>query len=396
VIIKLTPPPRSPAPEGEIRVDYIRPGNLRGYHFNTETVKDGKVSLDVPVPPGRILYKPYRLVGYWFPTKSRVTVPAGDGPYVIDVPVRAAGAVYGRVLGADGKPASRANISVIIVKKPAGDPGHVLPHSVHPDARTGRFLITPLVLGGKYRIVARSSDIGDKATTISEVLTVNEDRPIQQADLRFVEGMTLDGTVRGPRGRPVHGGRVKLGWDSSSSHSFGSAPVMTDRHGRFRFRRVNTRLGGKYYLTVRPTAKLAGRRVHVKPADGPVTIKLEQGKALSGVVIEAKTGWPIPNAKVTASPSGYVKGGYGLGVGTRTDAQGRFGFSNLEPRGYWLRVDGAVAEGTIIKRFPDGRTSYRTPSGVGWPKIFGGRDASVTVRAKLKQYSALRPAEPAK
>ena len=369
VILRLNPPRGNPTPHGEIRVDYMRPGNRRNYHVNTETIEDGKVSLDVPVP-GRILYKPHQLVGYWFAEKEWVAVPAGDGPYVIDIPVRPVGAIYGRVLDPDGEPAWQANVSVMIIDRPQDDPAYFRPDSVQPDTRTGRFLITPLLLDGRYRIVARSGKSGDEATAVSEELTVNAERPIRQIDLRLVRGVPLHGTIEDPQGGPAQT-QVSLTWESPFRHDFGSLAVMTDRHGQFRLERVDPDLPGRYYLTVQPTPTLAGRRVDVKPDDGPVRIRLAQGKSLTGVVIDAKTGWPIPNAKVTAIPRGRVEGGYEMKVETYTDDRGRFTFSNLEARTYQLWLDGAVSD---------------------WPKVYGGQKAQVTLRVRLTPGSTLHPA----
>ena len=125
-----------------------------------------------------------------------------------------------------------------------------------------------------------------------------------------------------------------------------------------------------------------------------MTIRLEQGRSLTGVVVQAGTGWVVPGALVKASPTRYTKDTYGRAVETRTDGQGRFHFSNLEPRAYVLRVNGALPKGATVEQLPDGRTRYHYPGHVDWPEVVGGQENPVTVPITLRPNSALQPIKP--
>jgi hypothetical protein len=289
------------------------------------------------------------------------------------------------VLESDGKPLSHANLSTIAVEPAPNSPAHPV-NSVSSDGRTGRFLITPVPLGGKYRIVASHSETGNNARTISDLLTIDAKQPIHEVTLKLPPGQTLAGQVVDRDGRPVAGAGLSLDWASPYSHGFSGGTQNTDAEGRFDFQRVNGDLPGELSVHVRPTQRHPGKQVAVKVDFGrPMRIVLEEGQSVSGVVIDSETGRAIAAARISAGPVDWPAGSYRGTVSTVADVQGRFRFDNLEKRTYWLRVEGAYSPGTIVRKLPNGSTQYTYPQGSNWPKITAPRIERIELRVMMPE-----------
>jgi len=69
----------------------------------------------------------------------------------------------------------------------------------------------------------------------------------------------------------------------------------------------------------------------------PLTVKLKPGLKLTGRLIRAATGRPIPNAEVRV----VAPGGPWAPVTTRTDADGNYEFNTLGEATYQIYVSGA-------------------------------------------------------
>jgi hypothetical protein len=83
----------------------------------------------------------------------------------------------------------------------------------------------------------------------------------------------------------------------------------------------------------------------------------------SGVLVEAKSGKPIPGAEVRLMPREFERASYRNSIRTKTDARGEFRFDGLEDLEYSAYVDGAVPKGTVVTPGPAG-TRFEYPEGV--------------------------------
>jgi hypothetical protein len=134
-----------------------------------------------------------------------------------------------------------------------------------------------------------------------------------------------------------------------------------DEEGWHTFKGVNFDLPVDYDILASPTDTLTGMRTDVDPKHPTTTIRLGRGVRLEGVLVNHKTGEPIPGKTVAARPADYRDVPYGRTIQAETDSQGRFVFKNLRPIAYRLRVDNTVPPGTEIIELPDGRRSIRYP-----------------------------------
>ncbi len=393
VMVKLIVPPGQPMPTGKLRVDYVAPNHPNGYRpFWLPVDAHGVVRIDVPVPT-KFRYETGELVGYWVAEKSEIPVPAGKEPLVLEVPAFPAGAIYGLVRGVDGQPCDRFNILVDTIKAPTGvAPLNLWSAQNHLRGDgSGRFVVSPLVLGGRYRLTVTSSDVGSPAAVVSEVFAIDAQHPVAQADLQFVEGRPVVVQVLGPDGKPAAGVRASLDLNRNSGGS-SSTQRTTDRDGKITFQHVNSAMPGTYRWTIQAGPDTCGTSVPVDWKAGPQVIHLKKGLTARGLVIEARTGRPVPGAVVRLGPSEYDDGGFWGMLETRTNTKGEWSFANLEPRTYRAYVNDAVPVGTLITENADGSTSYTTPPGAaGYPDIVAGRTAPVALRVVLPPHSKLRP-----
>ena len=389
VIIRLQVPRGGAPATGALEVAYIGPGYApSSYSTHRHSIENNRVQFEVPVPT-RIAYSTGQLLGYYVKDKS-IDVKAGDGTLVIDVPAIPAGAIYGRVLEADGTPCEKFRVEVIVVERPPELNG--VPNSIGGDeGRSGKFLVSALPLGGRYRLVASLSTPDSEAKVVSEEFHLTRDNAIHETYLRFLDGVTVSGQVLTPGGKPVPGASIALEWSSPYSHGFGGAARTTDRHGDFQIHRVNPKLRGEFRLVIAPTESLQGRTLEFSPSEKPLAITLRQGVRSAGVLLDDATGQPIPHARIDVFPALGVEPKYRGEITTKTDSKGEFAYSNLEPIRYRLRIDGAVHPNVRIETLPDGRTRFHYDVEPNQWEIDGGESDSLVLRVKLRPNSKLKP-----
>ena len=124
------------------------------------------------------------MLGYWVEEKHGIEVAVGDDPMVISVPAYPAGAVYGQVLDIAGTPTSLYSATIITVERPPAS-RHMRFHvdaNVDPD-EDGRFMITPVPLGGTYRVTVSGHGHMTDARVMGRILSVNETHPIHEVNL---------------------------------------------------------------------------------------------------------------------------------------------------------------------------------------------------------------------
>ncbi len=189
--------------------------------------------------------------------------------------------------------------------------------------------------------------------------------------------------VLGPDGSPASGIGLEFGYTSPDRHSFGRARKLTGADGRFTFQHVDPQLPGRYSLAVGPGAELCGVSLNVDDPTRPLTVQLEQGQSLQGVLIDALTRQPIADARIVAllAPSEYARARYLGLIENRTDAAGHFEFHNLERLRYRLVAYDVV--GKILVSGPG-----TTPGENGETVVRPGPGANVTVAVTRSEASA--------
>ena len=342
-------------------------------------IEDGRIRLEVPVP-GRISYdlnwnRGPRITGYWIERKNGIDVPAGEGPFVIGVPAHPAGAIYGQVLEANGTVATNVYLEVEMVKRPSVMKWPFLDAILGSDENElGKFNASPLPLGGEYAIIARR----DSTIAVSKSIKLDKTTPIRQIEFKFVEGVTVSGTLTGPDGRPLANATVSLSgsveFRGGSAWSSGGR-TTTSGDGRFVFEQVNPKIPGSYTLRVNPGPGHQNVRMKIKPRNRPVNIKIRRGYGLSGVVLDDATGWPIPGARV--SVYALKKSDVANEMDVIADRDGKFHFSGMDKRRYRLRVQQA----DIVNR-------------KGTDTVTGGQTEQVTLRVKLASHNKVKPRKP--
>ncbi len=380
VVLVFKVPADSPAIQGGVRMDYVPEGE-RGYKPNWMEIADGQARCEVLVPCrykySVDYYQGKRPVGYWFKEADPIEISIGDEPFVIDVPVHPAGAIYGRVLQPDGMVATNALVSLIVAKRPevVGTGLHELGSALNgPGTDRGRFNATPLPLGGEYGLVAHANN----NFRVVEPLLLDRTNPIIERDIQLVQGVTLTGRLLDFDGAPARDTvqlhvSVKLG-----DHSWGTqgTEIRPDESGSFAFDNLNPDFQGQYFVHVSVQPGYRPVRHEVTDVTNPVVIRLEQAERLRGVVIDEATGWPIPDAEVHAyySDSGAYEN---LKAERKTDERGEFVFSNMAARPYRLMVGGA----SLV---PSHSTTRAT----------GGQAEPVVLRVTISDWSDLKPQPP--
>jgi hypothetical protein len=348
VTIRLVPPEGWPAPSGTIRTDYVHPGRESSYQYRVTKVTDGQATVEVALPAsgsGKMLCNALEVPGYWFDERNGISVPPGEEPMVLEIPVQPAGAVFGTVLAADGSPAEHFNATVIVVKPAEKGPRFGL--QSQNGSADGRFVIGGLGLGGVYRVM-----IGDDRTDsrlVSEEFTLDRATPTYELKLRFAEGITLEATVLGLDGQPRSGVEVSLNCETSWNHSFGGTVLRIDSAGHVRWNHINFDLPATYSLEVFPAGDTQGQTVPVKADQNPLTIRPVAGRATSGTVMDGDTGKPVPGALMRLNPATYGDGRYGGTIEVTTDNQGRFQIDCLDGGQYSVYGEQFLWDGSGLK-----------------------------------------------
>jgi hypothetical protein len=268
---------------------------------------------------------------------------------VINAPARPAGGIHGTVIRADGSPATSAFVTVFAGKLPTGEKDH---RHLNPSSARGSstFLLT-VPLGGRYRVLARESSDTDYVWAVSEEVAIDENHPIAKVPLVLLRGKPLRIKVLDPEGRPIANQPIKLEIAFSQpepAYSFSS---------------------------------LLKRRTGVE-------IHLWRGLSAVGVLVDAASGKPIPNAVVRIFPRDFTRAQFKANIETKTNDRGAFHFEGLEDMAYSAHVESAVPKGTIVTRNGNG-TSFSYPAGVERPSLRAG-DQKVRWEMKIYPGSSLR------
>ena len=148
-------------------------------------------------------------------------------------------------------------------------------------------------------------------------------------------GVEVSGTVTDAGGGTIAGARVRIdaAWQR---YGAATAVVETDEHGHYSLWASPGLIG--------VTAVADGYATTTRPASAPAQLDLVlvPESVMSGTVVDAVTGDPVPDVTVNASSVET----WGAGGSTRTDAQGRFTVSRLPPGRYTTSAHAPHGTGT--------------------------------------------------
>jgi beta-lactamase regulating signal transducer with metallopeptidase domain len=393
VVLRFATPEGGPPMEGGVRIYHVlerapgqEPGSTTPQWLD---IQAGQASCEIPVP-SRLSYsidfhQGKRPVGYWFHAAHGIDIPPGNEPFVIEVPVVPAGAIYGKILRPNGSRADKAHATLLVVKKPGTEEQWSAVFSELSDALSdgvdrGTFNATPLPWGGTYAVVVYE----DYAFAMSDAFTLDEKNPIVNVDLELPQGVDVVGQLLDVDGTPARNDvalqvSVKRG---EASWSLSGLQTQPDEAGRFVFKNVNVGFRGECSIRV-----IAGRGYRplthkIRNPRAPVVIHLEKGCRVTGTVLDDGTSRPVPGVEVYAytveDPKGRLSSTWEmLEAESRTDEQGRFTFSNMAARRYSLNIRTA--------NLADPRRPVI---------ITGGQKEPVVLRIRIPAGSELKPQEP--
>jgi beta-lactamase regulating signal transducer with metallopeptidase domain len=362
-------------PQGKLTGNCNTDGKSISNKYQGGDLKDGVARLTVPVPC-TFNARCMEVVGYWFGNVG-LKVPAGQDEYSAQIEAIPAGSVFGNLLRPDGSLEDYDDLHIQVLDPAPGLKDRDISYEVfdHRQGNNGKFTGSPIPLGGKYVIVASR-----KYTKLfSPPFVLNQQNSIYNCDLQLKQPVTIQGRVRRPDGTPAYRANVELRLlvkQYDMDHGFLS--MTTDEEGRFAFHEVNADAPGKYLLEIDggPGYQLASRQI--KRPEQPIEWTLKSGYTVKGIVLDDKTGWPIPNVTL------YVRERFAIGrkdntpSDSPTDDRGEFVFSRLGKRAYMLNY----------------MNDLRTADSEDTPTFTGGQKEPVVIRASIPEWSKHRAVKP--
>jgi uncharacterized GH25 family protein len=394
VVLRFQVPPGGPPIKGTVQTEYHTTGTSQhneGTNTKRLNIQDNQVSCTIPVPGGFTygidFINGQRPVGYWFaPTLVPIYIPPGGDPFVIDVPVHPAGAICGRILRPDGSMASDAHAKLITVRKSDVDSAQGFPFSslgnvLSDGVDRGTYNATPLPLGGSYIVVAYEGYV----LAQTDIFLLDEKTSIANQDLHLPRGIDVQGLLLGPDGAPAHSEvslHIAVRQGGQLFWVVSGRPIKPDEDGRFVFRNVNPGPQGTCAIASPGPAGCRPIEYVIEDLGTPVTIRLEKGSRVTGMVVDNATGQPVSGIQVYAcpAPASMYPFGYDpemVPADEPTDKQGRFVFSRMAQQKYELGVVDAEFAGTTLPIV-----------------VTGGQVAPVVLRVQIPKGSDLKPREP--
>jgi hypothetical protein len=324
----------------------------------------------------RIRIEPNNFPGYWFAAANEGEIPVGEGPFNMNLTCFPAGAIYGNIREADGRPAVGVMISIVEVKKapnrPQGSLDIDIKNSSSSSDITETFTATPLPIGGTYIIVAHR----DTSYAVSPHLLISQEDPIQETDLILQPGITVHGQVFQPNGEPAAGMSFDHSYNPSPNQGFSTSNKTTDRLGRFTLHGVTPSLSGTYAIRFRENPGFQRHEIVYKPSHRPLVVNLKAGLRITGRVIDDVSGWPIPGIEVYVIPRPYSPERTGFeDADAKTDKEGRFVFTTLDSGDYELNARGAKL------------------ADQNQPPVYASSPDTGDLRVRLYEWSKLKPVQ---
>lgn len=358
VILQFIPPDGWPIPEGDLTLHFAERRKLAG--SLPHKLSDGQVIVDVPLNSKGENYLSFislNAPGYWMKrgSSSSLEIKEGSDPQKIEFNIYPAGVITGRVIDEAGNPLPGALVELDILENPKESPrpGLFTLKGARADDE-GRFLISPVPLGGLYRPKCSSSQKlildQNEARSFGEPVRVDSEHTHPEISLILPRGEDLEVIVVDHHGDPVPAARVSLNFEAEHGY-LQQEPAETDGQGRILFKRVNFELPVSYFLETRPTGTLAGERTQVDSTSRSITVRLEPGLRLEGVIVDDEFQQPIAHRWITVTVIDHESEKYTTYERIRTDEAGRFLLRNLGPGTYRLELDGTgtVSDDILIQ-----------------------------------------------
>ncbi len=269
-------------------------------------------------------------------TDAAVAVPETGGESTLD-PARMVarpGTTTARLEGWVGDP-SKHGLSGATVCATASDAELVdedyLPYCV-TTGEDGRYVFTALPIGG-FDVAASAPH--HRPAYATDTVTLTAGAPHDFVDLVLEPGgVSVQGKVEDPLGRPVPGARVTASALAASDEEFAGVPAFTDGEGRYT---VWTPPGAAYVEVVAKDHVRIGRAVTAPSAQEDFALVF--GASLVGLALD-ESGAPVPAARIEVTVGGEH-------FTTRSGADGGYRVDGL-PAGeasLEARADGLLATG---------------------------------------------------
>jgi protocatechuate 3,4-dioxygenase beta subunit len=217
---------------------------------------------------------------------------------IMDIRMRRAITVAGRVLDPEGRPVAGATVTVRPVQKEGNfgfDMGRMLGgHANSITLANGTYAVDGVPSDGKVRVFARREGFVDGGT---EPFEVGKDLA-KAPDVRLLAGANLDVKVLGPDGQGVGGARVRVEVERADKVQADDWESMMERESGKDDHRTGAT--GAVELTLLPPGKVtlrvtaagfapSGAKVTIGPDGGPkepLTVRLKPGITISGRVLD--------------------------------------------------------------------------------------------------------------
>jgi RNA polymerase sigma-70 factor (ECF subfamily) len=258
--------------------------------------------------------------------QQRTEIDASRGECEVELRLRAAGRIHGRVIDPEHHPVAGATVRTF--------------YTIYADgAETGAD--GAFVLDNLDPSLASHSLFARKDGWVEGKAEVKATGPDTAQDLVLERGVEVRGVVLGPRGRPVPAATVYLG---SSPNAYDRMDAVTADDGAFVFACVPA---GEQTLNVERRG-LAGRRTKLRVPKAPaaplvVRVDLDAGHFVGGVARDAEG-----NALAGVSLAPRLNDEY-LELRARTGADGRFRLEGVPAAGLSLEFYG---KGLLRKQVP--------------------------------------------
>lgn len=272
-------------------------------------------------------------------------LPANGSPLRISIPVEPAGAFRVRILDDNGHP-------------PPDGEGKVAYQFLGPEYSTSsddsapyrQLLFSPVPIRGEYELIVSQ---GTRIATTGKV-TLTPENPVVERVLQFAPGVRFEGKILDAEGRPIAGGKIRLGHQYLAPQPtmlIGSGEQTTGPNGEFAFDGINFDLPNPWWLETLPEADgppaMPRHRISIDAnTANPFTIKLPAVHTTSGRLLDHETGRPVsgievavwlrPGISAEGRPAGWTR--HRQSAKPATDANGVFHFSNLIAGAYELHV----------------------------------------------------------
>jgi beta-lactamase regulating signal transducer with metallopeptidase domain len=329
--------PNIVAPSGVLEVGYVKinaNGIRQGFRQYVD-IEDGQAICDVVTLDG-ISCAPHDIKGFWFKEKD-IEITAAEDPLLVTIPCIEAGAIVGQVQGVH-----RGSVSLNVVKKPAATDSSLLSVQSQSLGLDGKFMLSPVPLGGTYRVVASQQ----KTYMVSEAVTLSREAPFQSIQMTLPSGKALLCTVLDPNGLPCPGLEYSFDYDVKGLGGGGiHSGLSTNASGQIVLSGVNFAAPMSYSIIMKPKGYQPVK--HLLDQDKlDSVIHLKKGLTVEGVVYDEGN---EPLADIEVYCMLYHNEAWRwvtyVDAEAKTDAQGRFRFGNLPPGEYSLGCRGAQTIG---------------------------------------------------